>query len=547
VKEDSVQGSKDRRDFSSRRLGSVSLSARIFAGVALATSLNAWAAEPPVKRLSKQEQAKQDLVTAQADATATATAALKAELERRLKEQDEASKKREDGLREEAQAAVEGLRKAADEQLAAEKTAREKEVAELRTALEASKAEQAKQQAESSGMVRTLGQGISLYGLVHADLTVQQGAQDQINPDNGQPLNTDRFLVRRARLGLQMDRRHGEGGLEIDGNTVNGPTFRLMDAHASAMLPGAGGVPLLMATIGLVRTPFGAEVPQADKDRFFLERSLAAQALFPDEFDLGFRLMGGWQFLRYALAVQNGEPLGAGRFAGLDPNKKKDIVGRLGVEDEVVEGVFVRGGASILRGYGFHPGTQPTKGSVSWNDANSNGTLDAGEMTGIPGSTASASSSFSRFAVGGDLLIAAKTSWLGDTSLAANVYFANDLDRGLQPADPLAGSANAQARSFRELGYNVALTQQLTRLAAVGVRYDHYDPDRDAYNRVVGNIVPSDSSYSTFSVTGIVYGPGWGRAIVQYDINRNHLGLDSSGSPSNLASNALTLRGEVYF
>jgi hypothetical protein len=257
--------------------------------------------------------------------------------------------------------------------------------------------------------------------------------------------------------------------------------------------------------------------------------------------------MGGWQFVRYALAVQNGEPLGAGRFAGLDPNKKKDIVGRLGVEDEVVEGVFVKGGASILRGYGFHPGTRPTKGSVTWNDANSNGTLDTGEITGVPGSTASASSSFSRFAVGGDLLVAAKTSWLGDTSLAANVYFADDLDRGLQPADPLAGSANAQARSFRELGYNVALTQQLTRLAAVGVRYDYYDPDRDAYNRVVGNIVPSDSSYRTLSITGIVYGPGWGRAIAQYDINRNHLGLDSSGNPSNLASNALTLRGEVYF
>jgi hypothetical protein len=518
----------------------------ILACVVCFTMPEAWA-ETSVKRVSKEEQAKQALLAAEAELTAKATAAFASGLEKRLAEQEEASKKREEALREEAHAAVEAARKVAEEQLSAEKAARETELAGLRAALDANKAEQAKRQSEAAAMVSTAGQGVSVYGLVHADLMVQQGAQDQINPDNGQPLNTDRFLIRRARLGVRMDRRHGEGGLEIDGNTLNGPAFRLLDAHASAKLPGSGPVPLLVATIGLTRIPFGAEVPEEDRMRFFLERSLAAQALFPDEYDLGLRLMGGWQFLRYAIAVQNGEPLGAGRFAGLDPNKKKDIVGRVGVEDEVLDGIFVRGGASMLRGYGFHPGTQPTKATVGWNDANSNGTLDSGETSGVPGSAASASSSFSRFAVGGDLMVAARTSRLGSTTFAANVYFANDLDRGLQPADPLAGSTNGQARSFRELGYSASLTQELGRLIAVGVRYDFYDPDRDAYNRVVGNIVPGDSSYTTISVAGILYGPGWGRAILQYDLRRNHLGLDSSGNPANLASNAFTLRGEVYF
>jgi hypothetical protein len=513
--------------------------------VASFVSLDTWAQERPAKQPSKQEQAKQDLLAAQTQAAATA--ALKGELEKRFTEQEEASKKREDVLREEASTAVEAAKKSAQEELIAEKSAREKEVAELRSALDASKAEQDKRQHESAPAVSSLGQGVSLYGLVQADLGIHQGAQDQINPDDGKPLNTDRFLIRRARLGARMERKYGEGGLEIDGNTVSSPTLRLIDAHASAKLPGSGGVPLLVATIGLMRIPFGAEVPQDDKDRFFLERSLAAQSLFPDEYDLGLRLMGGWQFLRYAIAIQNGEPLGAGRFAGLDPNKKKDIVGRLGIEDEVLDGVFVVGGASVLSGTGFHAGTQATKATVSWTDANGNGTLDSGETTGVPGSAASSSSNFSRFGVGGDLMVAAKTSRLGNTTLAANVYFANDLDRGLQPADPLASSSSGQARSFRELGYNVALMQQLTRLAAIGVRYDFYDPDRDAYNRVTGNIVPSDSSYSTISFTGIVYGPGWGRTIIQYDINRNHLGLDSSGNPTNLASNAFTLRGEVYF
>jgi hypothetical protein len=188
-----------------------------------------------------------------------------------------------------------------------------------------------------------------------------------------------------------------------------------------------------------------------------------------------------------------------------------------------------------------------TKPTVTWSDSNGDATLQPNELTGVPGTSASKSAGFSRFGVGGDLLVAAKTSWLGNTTFAAQVYFANDLDRGVQPADPLASPAGGQARSFRELGYNLALTQQLTPLGAIGVRYDFYDPDRDAYNRVTGNIVPNDSSYSTLSIAGMLLGAGWGRAILEYDINRNHLGLDSSGNPTNLASNAFILRGEVYF
>jgi hypothetical protein len=515
----------------------------LLAGMIGISSTGAWAQARAAKKTTKQEQAQQELLATQE----AAVAALKEEFEKRLAQQEADSKKREETLREEAKAATAKAQKSVEDRVAEEKAAREKEVTRLQTALDANKAERDKRQSEAPPVVGALGRGLSLYGLVHADLMVQQGAQDQVNPDNGQPLNTDRFLIRRARLGARMDRTYGEGGMEIDGNTINGPAFRLIDAHASVKLPGSGGLPLLMATIGFTRIPFGSEVPQEDKDRFFLERSIAARALFPDEYDLGLRLMGGWHFLRYAVAVQNGEPLGAGRFAGLDPNKKKDIVGRVGIEDEVIEGIYVVGGASALTGTGFHPGASATKPAITWGDSNGDATLQPSELTGVPGSAASPSANFSRFGVGGDLLVAAKTSWLGNTTFAAQVYFANDLDRGLQPADPLASPAGGQARSFRELGYNIALTQQLTPLAAVGVRYDFYDPDRDAYNRVTGNIVPNDSSYSSISITGMLIGSGWGRAILEYDINRNHLGLDSSGNPTNLASNAFILRGEVYF
>jgi hypothetical protein len=39
----------------------------------------------------------------------------------------------------------------------------------------------------------------------------------------------------------------------------------------------------------------------------------------------------------------------------------------------------------------------------------------------------------------------------------------------------------------------------------------------------------------------------WGRLLVEYDYNRNHLGLDLKGMPTNLADNALFVRGEVTF
>ena len=51
-----------------------------------------------------------------------------------------------------------------------------------------------------------------------------------------------------------------------------------------------------------------------------MERSTAERALFPGEFDAGARLSGGWQFVRYAVAVQNGEPVGERTWHSRDPN-----------------------------------------------------------------------------------------------------------------------------------------------------------------------------------------------------------------------------------
>jgi len=83
---------------------------------------------------------------------------------------------------------------------------------------------------------------------VQADLNVNQTSQDQINSSTGAPLNDNRFLIRRARLGAFVDQQYLAGVLEIDANTVNGAQVRPMDVEATVKWPG-GSVPLAALTV----------------------------------------------------------------------------------------------------------------------------------------------------------------------------------------------------------------------------------------------------------------------------------------------------------
>ena len=466
---------------------------------------------------------------------------LKADFDQRLADQEAASKQREEAIRKEAAAAVESAREEADKRIEADRNERQADTLRLNKALEDAAQREDARERNAPPSVGVGTAGVSLYGYVQADYQIRQSSEDQLDT-SGQALNQDRFLIRRARLGATMDRHYGEGRIEVDGNTVNGPAFRLTDVEASAKLPGSGDniQPVVMGTMGLFRIPFGREVPQDDRYRLFMERSTAARALFPGEADLGARLSGGWHFIRYGLAVMNGQPLGSSAFAGLDPNHQKDILGRVGVEQSLDKVDFV-GGFSGLRGTGFHAGLLASKPTVQWNDANENNQLTPDEIKGLPGVPASPSSSFTRLAFGADASLSARFSSLIRTTLAAEFYLASDLDRAILPADP-KGIAR---RDFRELGYYVSLVQEYGRWR-LGVRYDYYNPDQDSNKLLDINPVLTDASYSTLAVVAACTAP-WGRLLVEYDRNRNHLGIDLKGLPTNLDDNAVVVRGEVRF
>ena len=395
---------------------------------------------------------------------------------------------------------------------------------------------------------------ITVSGFVHADWTVfRQTSQDEVTPD-GQPLNEDRFLVRRARLRATAEHGTTHAALEIEGNTVNGPEVRPVNAEASLKWPaerpaydptldqrGLASPPWFMVTAGLIPAPFGFEAGEGAVRRPFLETTSMSQAFFPGLFDVGARVLGGFSFVTWALGIMNGEPIGQKAFAARDPDKSKDLLFRLGGAGEVAEGVRLELGVSGLTGRGFRRGRPATADQVQWRDVNEDGVVDPIELQGVPGSPAEPSATFKRFAIGADARAYARFPVLGELAVRAEIVRASNLDRGLFVADPVA-----MGHDLRELGFYVGATQEITRYAQVGLRYDRYDPDADASERTPFALVPRDLAMSTWSFLAAARAP-FGRLVAQYDRRRNALGRDATGSPTTLADDSFTLRAEARF
>jgi len=382
--------------------------------------------------------------------------------------------------------------------------------------------------------------GIYVSGYVQAQYESSQQSEDQLQ-QGGLPLNQDRFLVRRARVRLDRAWQWAHAAIEVDGNTTRGATFGLRRAEASLVYRNAtdpDAPPWVRITGGLSEIPFGYELTDSSRNRVFMERSTGSLALFPGEPDVGLRVSGGAGFFRYSVAALNGEPIDdrPGRPAR-DPNAAKDLVGRIGIDTPLRDDrLRLAGGASFLMGRGFHAGSDATKSSVIWRDLNENAVLDAGELTAVPGTAAVPSQSFDRWAIGLDLGLSLETR-LGRSRLYGEVFVAQNADRGVLVADPVATGSDA-----REIGWYVALLQEITRWSIVGFRVDRYDPNADFFDRRVGRLVPADASLTTLSPLVGALLPDNFRVLFQYDAVLDKLARDASGVPTDLRNDQLTLR-----
>jgi hypothetical protein len=386
---------------------------------------------------------------------------------------------------------------------------------------------------------------LRLSGFVQADaVAYRQDSEDQLNFSTGKPENETRFLIRRAHLRADAEVWIFSGALEVEASTVQNPGVRLFDAEASVRWPSphADAPPYVMATVGMIRIPFGFENQEKDYVRLFLERSALVRALFPGENDLGVRLQGGWNFLRYQLAVMNGHPSAEAQFPTLDPTASKDFLGRIGMDARLRPRLSIQAGVSALYGTGFHAGTPSTKNVLTWHDDNGDGLVQLSELQAILGRAATPSENFHRSAVGGDLRLVIDVPRLGELHLYGEITWATNLDRAMVVADPVA-----VGRDLRELGWYVAFTQEIGRYAAVGLRYDRYNPDEDAIVQIGAARVPKDSTFSTLAVAAAVQFPPYARVTVEYDHNGNALGIAAGGAPTTLGSDALTFRAQVVF
>lgn len=378
---------------------------------------------------------------------------------------------------------------------------------------------------------------LTVSGYLHAQYQHSAASEDQLNA-SGQPLNEDELVLRRARLRFDRTWDFAAATLELDANTVRGATVGIRRAEASLFYRGKSRAelpPVVGLAAGVIDLPFGYELTESTRDRVFMERSLASSALFPTEMDAGARVFGGYSFLRYAVAVSNGQPVDRNGLPH-DPNAAKDVTGRIGAEGQLSGSLKLAGGSSFASGKGFHSGQPARKSVIRWRDDNEDGSLQPSEIIATPGSGATPSSNFERWVLGVDLSTSLRTP-IGTTTLWGEAYVATNYDRGYAPADPVTLGTDV-----REAGGYVALAQELGRYGLVGFRASLYDPNSDVIEVHADKSVPKTQTVRTYSALGGLVLPGRARLSFQYDVVRDYLGRNAAGVPVDAKNDRWTLR-----
>ncbi len=136
-------------------------------------------------------------------------------------------------------------------------------------------------------------------------------------------------------------------------------------------------------------------------------------------------------------------------------------------------------------------------------------------------------------------------SALGVTKVYAEFVLAQNLDRGLYVADPIATGVDQ-----RELGFYAGAIQEVTRYGVIGLRYDYYDPNSNAFDKRAGSLIPFSEAVKTISpLVGLVLPDGErderARLVLQYDVISNAFARSQLGVPTSLKDNVWTLRLQV--
>ena len=388
--------------------------------------------------------------------------------------------------------------------------------------------------------------GLTFSGFAQIDYLRLDRSFDELDDGTGEPLNENRFTIRRARL--RMDKTWNHFGLTSITELLSGDKVQQVGLEALASLGSLddNDASPLVFRAGLFPVPFGYEsYNQPAPNRFFGERTLFVESFVPGRFDLGAALSGSLLGFDWIVAIQNGEPNGS-PFAFDDPNDAKDISARVQFHSDLWKDTRLSIGTSFLRGEGFSPGTEPTKDSFEWRDLNEDGRVLPSELIPIPGASGRPSQNFDRFGVGADFQLTTQFPYLGDAFIYGEFAFGSNLDRGVAPADP-----TLLGRDQRGFGAYIAWVQEFSERFTLGLRFEHYDPNMDALELAGGITVVSEQKFNTLT-SGLAYnthlmGGARARVLAEYELQDNRLGRDDTGRPANIDNDTFRLRFEVRY
>ena len=181
-----------------------------------------------------------------------------------------------------------------------------------------------------------------------------------------------------------------------------------------------------------------------------------------------------------------------------------------------------------------------------WVDLNEDGRVTIAELLPVPGAAGRPSENFRRWGVASDLQLRFTLPKVGDMSAYGEFALGHNLDRAVAVADPVG-----LGRDQRGIGWYVGLTQELTRYAMIGVRYDDYMPNLDALEPFDGTFVITRGRFRTVAAGAAarIYGGELMRArlLIEYEHQRNTLGRDAAGRPAQLPNDTLRIRTELVF
>jgi hypothetical protein len=271
---------------------------------------------------------------------------------------------------------------------------------------------------------------LKLSGYVQGRLQHSEASLDGVKYSDGSAQVKDGFTVRRGRLKATYEATWSRYVLQID---ATGKGVALKDAEAHLIEPWTGQK--LTLVLGQTKWPFGYEVLQSSSDREFPERTNVIRAFFPGERDRGAKILGKVKFVNFQVGAFDGNGTDNKGFLGLDNDRNKDAVGRLGIDLG-----WIAAGASGWWGETFKPG-------------------DFSGATPVYGKT------YDRTRVGGDIQLYLDLLPIGGTAL-----------KGEYVAGRTYAKSGVEQFDVPASGWWAVLVQNLGVSNAIAIRYDRWDP-----------------------------------------------------------------------